>query len=365
MAKLDRLFDELLQNEGSDLHLLEGQKPKIRQYGSLIHLDDEPVLDSETLSEYLQEICTPNEWGHFLEHRDLDFAYDKGDSRFRANYYYQHHGMGAVFRTVPHKILSLDDLGLPPVLKVFAQQRSGLILVTGPTGSGKSTTLAAILDYINTHYSRYILTIEEPIEFVHPNKKSIFCQREVGRDVGSFAEALRSATRLDCDVILVGEMRDYETISLAVSAASMGKLVFGTLHTNSAIKTVDRIIDVYPAAEQWKARNMLADSLYGVCAQILLQKSGGKGRVAANEILINVQGLSTSIREGNTTNIRNIIQSGKQLGMIMMDEAIQQLLLIGDVDQEEAYMKAHEKRGFEKREEAAEEEKLFEDDAFH
>ncbi len=365
MAKLDRLFDTLLEKEGSDLHLLEGQKPKIRQYGQLIHLEEEPVLDNTTLSDYLQEICAQEEWTHFLQHRDLDFAYDKGDSRFRANYYYQHHGMGAVFRTVPHHILSLDDLDLPPVLKVFAQQRSGLILVTGPTGSGKSTTLAAILDYINTHFTRYILTIEEPIEFVHPNKKSFFCQREVGRDVESFADALRSATRLDCDVILVGEMRDYETISLAVSAASMGKLVFGTLHTNSAIKTVDRIIDVYPADEQWKARNMLADSLYGVCAQILLKRAEGKGRIAANEILINVQGLSTSIREGNTTNLRNIIQSGKQLGMIMMDEAIQRHLLNGVIDQQEAYMKAHEKRGFEKREDSEEEEKLFEEDAFN
>lgn len=346
MSKIDRLFDALVEKDGSDLHLLEGQKPKIRQYGQLISLEDEPVLDTDTILDYLSEICEQDQWDHFMKTRDLDFAYDLGElARFRANYYFQTHGVGAVFRTIPNRIMSLEELNLPPVLEVFAQQRSGLILITGPTGSGKSTTLAALLDYINERYSRYILTIEEPIEFIHPNKKSVFCQREVGRDVKSFSDALKSASRQDVDVILVGEMRDYETISLAVSAASMGKLVLGTLHTNSAIKTVDRIIDVYPADEQWKARNMLADSLFGICAQILLKRIDKPGRIAANEILINTQGLAASIRDGNTANIRNTIQ-GRRLGMQAMDDAIEDLLKKGIIDHDEAYMKAHVKERF-------------------
>ena len=347
MAKIDHLFDTLLERDGSDLHLLEGQRPKIRQYGQLINLKDEPVLNGATIQDYLKEICTEDQWKLFQKNGDLDFAYDRGESsRFRANYYFQHHGIGGVFRIIPHRILSIDDLGLPQVLKVFAQQHSGLILVTGPTGCGKSTTLAAILDYINEHYSRYILTIEEPIEFVHINKKSVFCQREVGGDVVSFSEALRSAPRQDCDVILVGEMRDYETISLAVSAASMGKLVFGTLHTNSAIKTIDRIIDVYPHDEQWKARNMVADSMHAVCAQILLKRADGSGRVAANEILINTYTLAASIREGSTANIRHTIQTGKDLGMQFMDDSISDLLAKGIIDNHEAHLKAHNKKRF-------------------
>ena len=347
MAKIDHLFDILLERDGSDLHLLEGQRPKIRQYGQLINLKDEPVLDGATIRDYLQEICSEDQWKLFQKNRDLDFAYGRVESsRFRANYYFQHHGIGGVFRIIPHRILSIDDLELPQILKVFAQQRSGLILVTGPTGCGKSTTLAAVLDYINEHYSRYILTIEEPIEFVHVNKKSIFCQREVGGDVKSFSDALRSAQRQDCDVILVGEMRDYETISLAVSAASVGKLVFGTLHTNSAVKTVDRIIDVYPPDEQLKARNMLGDSLYAVCAQILLKRADGSGRVVANEILINTYALASSIREGSTANIRHTIQTGKDLGMQFLDDSIADLLGKGIIDNHEAHLKAHNKQRF-------------------
>ncbi len=347
MAKIDHLFDILLKEDGSDLHLLEGQKPKIRQYGQLIVLKDESVLDGETIRGYLQEICEEDQWKHFLKTRDLDFAYDRGElGRFRGNYYFQHHGVGAVFRIIPKRILSIEDLNLPEVLNIFAQQQTGLILVTGPTGSGKSTTLAAVLEYINETDSRYILTIEEPIEFSYTNKKSIFCQREVGKDVKTFGDALRTAPKQDCDVILVGEMRDYETISLAVSAASMGKLVLGTLHTNSAIKSIDRIIDVYPSDEQWKARNLLADSLYGVCAQTLLKRVNGKGRVPATEILINTSGLASSIKEGNMPNIRNAIQNGKDLGMHLMDDTIADLLGKGLIDITEAHEKAHNKSRF-------------------
>ncbi|MBN2415470.1 PilT/PilU family type 4a pilus ATPase [bacterium] len=347
MPHIDTLFTKMLDNEGSDLHLLEGEVPKIRIHGQLRRLKDHGVLDTGTIDRYLKEICAPQDWQKYLKNGDLDFACQLGDrARFRANYYFQHHGKAAVFRTIPNRILSLEELGLPPVLKKFARQISGLILVTGPTGSGKSTTLAALLNEINTTSSRYVLTIEEPIEFVHENRKSYFCQREVGKDTPSFQSALRSASRQNADVVLVGEMRDYETISLALSAAAMGKLVLGTLHTNSAVKTVDRIIDVFPSDEQWKARNMLADSLYGVCAQILLRRADGKGRVPANEVLVATQGLASSIRDGDTANIRNIIQSGKQLGMHLMDESIRTLLDRGLIDPHEAYMKAHDKERF-------------------
>jgi twitching motility protein PilT len=346
MPKIDALFDILLAEDGSDLHLAEGQPPKIRRHGQLIKLDL-PVLTADAMRGYLQEICEPERWQQFLETGDLDFAHVFGDrARFRSNYLYQAHGMGAVFRTIPTKIKTLEELDLPPVLKTLSLLRSGLILVTGPTGSGKSTTLAAITDLINETSARHILTIEEPIEFVHPNKRSILCQREVGVDVNSFADGLRTAGRQDCDVILVGEMRDYETISLAVSAATTGTLVFGTLHTNSAVKTVDRIIDAFPAGQQAQIRTMLADSLKGVCAQILLRQADGNGRIACNEILLSSAALANSIRENKIPNIRNIIQGGRAQGMQLMDDAIQKLLNDHKIAPEEAYLKATEKARF-------------------
>jgi twitching motility protein PilT len=346
MAKIDRLFDLMIASGASDLHLLQGQPPKIREHGRMVALDGEAAIDEENMISYLKEICVPERWAHFLQHHDLDFAYEKdANARFRANYYGQLHGLGAVFRIIPTKILTLEDLHLPAVLKSFAALRSGLVLITGPTGSGKSTTLAAIIDYINDTSSRYILTIEEPIEFVHPNKNSVFCQREVGTDVHSFGAGLHTACRQDCDVILVGEMRDYETISLALSAASMGTLVFGTLHTNSAVKTIDRIIDVFPVDQQGMARTMLADSLRGICAQLLLKKQGG-GRIAANEILVGTTGLAASIRENNISNIRNIIQGGKNQGMQMMDDVLADYLQQELIAPEEAYLKAQDKNRF-------------------
>jgi twitching motility protein PilT len=312
-----------------------------------VNLDHHPLLTADSIRAYLEEICPSDRWQRFLTVRDLDFAYSLDDkARFRANFYYQAHGMGAVFRTIPTRIKSVEELNLPPVLKTFSQLRSGLVLVTGPTGSGKSTTLAAIIDLINSHSCRHILTVEEPIEFVHPRKQSILCQREVRIDVNSFADGLRTAGRQDCDVILVGEMRDYETISLAVSAATMGVLVFGTLHTLSAVKTVDRIIDVFPSGKQAHVRSMLADSLKGVCAQLLLKTADGKGRVAANEILLANSALSNSIREGNTSNIRNLIQGGRSQGMQLMDDAIAKYLDEKKISGEEAYMKATEKARF-------------------
>lgn len=346
MPRIDALFDIMLAENGSDLHLAEGQPPKIRRHGQLMKLDL-PVLTAEVMTDYLQEICEPDRWQHFLHTGDLDFAYVFGDrARFRSNFLYQAHGMGAVFRTIPTKIKTLDDLDLPPVLKTLSLLRSGLVLVTGPTGSGKSTTLAAIIDLINETSARHILTIEEPIEFVHPNKRSILCQREVGIDVNSFADGLRTGGRQDCDVILVGEMRDYETISLAVSAATMGTLVFGTLHTNSAVKTVDRIIDAFPAGQQAQIRTMLADSLKAVCAQILLRNAEGNGRIACNEILLSSAALANSIRENKIPNIRNIIQGGRAQGMQLMDDAIQKLLNEKKITAQEAYLKATDKTRF-------------------
>jgi twitching motility protein PilT len=344
---IDPLCERLIGQEGSDLHLLEGQKPKIRKHGGLVVLDDEPVLDSEKIRQMLREICSAERWQSFLNRKDIDFAYAlDGKARFRVNYYCQVHGIGAVMRIIPTQISTLQQLETPPILKQFAELRSGLVLMTGPTGSGKSTTLAAVIDHINRNDARYILTIEEPIEFVHSNNKSTFCQREVGTDAKSFAEALRIAVRQDCDVILVGEMRDYETISLAISAAAMGTLVFGTLHTNSAVKTVDRIIDAFPSDQQPKARTMLADSLRGICSQLLLKKKDGKGRIAAFEVLAGTQGLASSIRDGNNANIHNIIQAGKNNGMQLMDDAIEAILNRGLVSGEEAYMKSHDKERF-------------------
>jgi len=347
MAKIDRLFDILISMEGSDLHLVEGQMPKLRAHGRLQPIEGEPILTYDSIREYLEEICAPDRWKKFLSHLDLDFAYQKDETyRFRSNYYFQIHGMAAVFRVIPTRILTLEELKLVPIMESFAHLRSGLVLVTGPTGSGKSTTLAAIINHINDTYKRSILTIEEPIEFIHPNKKSVFTQREVGLDVPSFGDGLRTACRQDADVILVGEMRDFETISIALSAASMGSLVFGTLHTNSAIKTVNRIIDVFPNESQGMARTMLAESLRGICAQTLLKTTDGK-RAAANEVLIEAEGLAASIREDNISSIQNIIQAGKNMGMQLMDQAIATFFDNQQITGEEAYLKAEDKTPYE------------------
>jgi len=279
---------------------------------------------------------------------DLDFAYQMDEnSRFRANYFKQVHGYGAVFRIIPTKILTLEQLKVPPIIKEFAALRSGIVLVTGPTGSGKSTTLAALIDYINVNYSRHIVTIEEPIEFVHKNKKSVITQREVHTDTPSFKSGLKAALREDADVVLVGEMRDLETIALALTAAETGMLVFGTLHTNNARKTIDRIIDVFPSNQQPQIRTMLGASLRGVVAQLLMKKSDGKGRVAVNEILIANLAVGSIIREGKTEKLFDVLASGQSEGMQLMDEAIMRYVKDGSVNPLEAYMKAIDKSRFE------------------
>lgn len=346
MARIAPFLEELVERGGSDLHLAQGERPKIRLHGRLTELDH-PVLDGSTIRAYMEEVCPADRWRQFIEKRDADFAYALDDrARFRVNYYCHAHGMGAVFRLIPTEIRSLEDLRMPEVLGSFAELRSGLVLVTGPTGSGKSTTLAAIIDRINASSARHIVTIEEPIEFVHRNNQSIICQREVGVDAHSFADALRAAVRQDCDVVMVGEMRDYTTISLAVSAATMGSLVFATLHTMSAVKTVDRIIEAFPAGKQPQIRTMLAECLRGICAQLLLRRADGEGRVAATEILLANSAVSNSIREGNTQNLRNIIQSGRSEGMQLMDDSLLQLLRDKVITPEEAYLNAGDKTRF-------------------
>src|ERR1017187_2582595 len=346
MPSLHNLLSIIIEQGGSDLHIAEGQPPKMRKHGDVMPIRTEPMLRDEAMS-MLREISSEQNWNIFEERGDLDFAYEMDrTSRFRCNYLKQANGYGAVFRLIPTKIASLEQLGVPPVVKEFGNLRGGLVLVTGPTGSGKSTTLAALIDYVNENFARHIVTIEEPIEFVHDNKHSIITQREVPTNSRSFPEALKAALREDADIVLVGEMRDLETISLALTAAETGLLVFGTLHTNNARKTVDRMVDAFPASRQPQARAMLANSLRGVVAQLLLKKSDGSGRIAVNEILVTNAAVSAIIREGATHKLQDVIISGKAQGMQFMDDAIWTLLERGIVTPHEAFMKAIDKNRF-------------------
>ncbi|MBR2145780.1 MAG: type IV pilus twitching motility protein PilT, partial [Akkermansia sp.] len=341
--KIDEFFQALVDQGGSDLHLSEGEPPKIRVHGDVTAIREEP-LTHEEMVELMEPICPPKLWKEYCEIGDADFAYEMDEkSRFRCNFMKQQRGYCCVFRLIPTKILTLEQLNVPEQIKRFGEMRSGLVLVTGPTGSGKSTTLAALIDYINTNFARHIITVEEPIEFVHPSKKSIITQREVPNNTPTFADGLRASLREDADIVLVGEMRDLETISLALTAAETGLLVFGTLHTNNARKTVDRIIDVFPAEQQSQARTMLAGSLRGVVAQLLMKRCDKPGRVAVNEILFATPAVSAIIREGATQKLADVITGGKGLGMQIMDDAIWQKLQQGIVSPEEAYMKAIDK----------------------
>jgi twitching motility protein PilT len=345
-AQIDDLFRHLIEVGGSDLHLSQGHPPKTRVHGSIKPISEE-IMDQGRMETMMREICEPRAWDRYREKGDLDFAYEMDeDTRFRCNYLKQLNGYAAVFRIIPTKIASLEQLGIPPVVKEFGHMRSGLVLVTGPTGSGKSTTLAALIDYINSNFNRHIITIEEPIEFVHRNKKSIITQREVPIQTPTFADGLRAALREDADIVLVGEMRDHETISLALTAAETGLLVFGTLHTNNARKTCDRIVDVFPADQQSQVRTMLAASLRGIVAQLLVKKADGKGRAAVNEIMVATPAVGAIIREGATQKLYDVIIGGKALGMQFMDDAIWSRLRDGYVSPMEAYMKAIDKSRF-------------------
>src|SRR5438093_2656941 len=346
MASLDQFLRVIVDQGGSDLHIGEGQPRKMRKHGDIAPIREQPLERDETMS-LLREVCGEGNWKTFERHCDLDFAYEMIQaSLFRCNFLKQSNGYGAVFRLIPTKIATLAQLRIPMVGKEFGHWRGGLRLVTGPTGSGKSTTLAALIDYINENFSRHIVTIEEPIEFVHDNKRSIITQREIPGDSESFPVALKAALREDGDIVLVGEMRDLETVSLALTAAETGLLVFGTLHTNNARKTVDRMVDVFPAARQPQARAMLANSLRGVLAQLLLKKADGSGRVAVNEILIANAAVSAIIRESATQQLQDVIVSGKGQGMQFMDDAILALLEKKIVSPHEAFMKAIDKNRF-------------------
>ncbi len=346
MAYLDQFLNVVVKQEASDLHIGEGQPPKIRKHGDIMPIRGEPVSRDEAAA-MLSEVCGPQKWEIFEERGDLDFAYEMDTaSRFRSNYFKQTNGYGAVFRLIPTKISTLEELGIPVVVKQFGHLRGGLVLVTGPTGSGKTTTQAALLDYINENFSKHIVTIEEPIEFVHEHKRSIITQREVPGDSRTFPDALKAALREDVDAVLVGEMRDLETISLALTAAETGLLVFGTLHTNNARKTVDRMVDVFPAERQAQARAMLANSLRGVLAQLLLKRADRPGRIAVNEILIANAAVAAIIREGASQKLQDVIVSGRAQGMQFMDDAIWALLEKGIVSPHEAFMKAIDKNRF-------------------
>jgi twitching motility protein PilT len=346
MAYIDQFFQVLIEAGASDLHLAEGQPPKIRRHGDILPIREED-LTHEEMAYMLSEICKPDRWQRYEETGDLDFAYEMDENnRFRCNYLKQSNGYGAVFRIIPTKIATLEQLKVPTIIKMFGQMRGGIVLVTGPTGSGKSTTLAALIDYINENFSRHVVTIEEPIEFVHRNKKSIITQREVPEHAPSFPVGLKAALREDADIVLVGEMRDLETISLALTAAETGLLVFGTLHTNNARKTVDRMIDVFPADQQSQVRTMLAASLRGVVAQLLMKRADGTGRLAVNEIMIGNNAVAAIIREGATQKLQDVITGGKGEGMQFMDDAIWDKLVDGTVSPHEAFMKAIDKNRF-------------------
>jgi twitching motility protein PilT len=346
MNRIDALFQQLIQEGGSDLHLLEGQPPKIRRHGEIKSVREE-VLDHAEMVALLEPLASPHAWKKYLECGDLDFAYEMSEeARFRCNYYKQLHGLGAIFRIIPTRIKSIAELGVPDVIQSFGDLKSGLVLVTGPTGSGKSTTLAAVIDYVNATYSKHIITIEEPIEFVHPNKKSIVTQREVPNETPSFSVGLKAALREDADLVLVGEMRDLETISLALTAAETGLLVFGTLHTNNARKTIDRIIDAFPSDQQEQIRTMLANSLRGVVAQLLFKRKDGQGRLALNEILVATPAVGAIIREGATVKLTDVLKTGRSEGMQLMDDAIFNAMQQGLISGDEAYMKSIEKTRF-------------------
>ena len=346
MAKIDAFFNLMNETGASDLHLVSGSQPILRVNGDLERSKYDP-LDSDDLKAMLYEITPEFKVKIFEETGDVDFGYEiPGVARYRANYFNQKYGIGAVFRQIPSEVMTTEQLGLPPVLTKFSMLHKGLVLVTGPTGSGKSTTLAAMVDFANKHRKDHILTVEDPIEFVHRSQSCQVNHREVGTHTKSFAAALRGALREDPDIILVGEMRDLETINLALEAAATGHLVFGTLHTPSAPKTIDRVIDVFPAGQQNQIRNTLSEALKGVVAQNLFKRIDKKGRCAALEILVVTPAIANLIREAKTFQIPGMLQVGKKYGMQTLDDAILDLLNKKMISPEDAYTKSNDKNKF-------------------
>ena len=348
MAKIQELLKQLKDLGGSDLHLGSGQAPAMRRHGSLEPLPNRAPIDDQALRAMLDGLLTDRRRAEFQRTADLDFAFGlDGVARFRSNYLMQETGIAAVFRLIPEVIPSIAELALPPAIEQLCHLRGGLVLVAGPNGSGKTTTVAAIIDRINALSARHIVTVEDPVEFLHRGKKSVVSQREVGTDTESFSAALRGAVRQDAEVIFIGEMRDFETVSLALGAAEMGSLVFGTLSTTTAAKTVDRIIDVFPPDQQQQARASLSEALQAVVAQVLLRTTDGKSRVPALEVLVAAQGLASVIREGKTTMIDSLITTGRKLGMQSLDDALFELVDKGIISGADALPRAKDKRRFE------------------
>lgn len=346
MAKIDAFFKLMHEQGASDLHLISGSQPILRIRGEMERVQYN-VLENDELKGMLYEIAPEEKVKVFEETGDVDFGYEiPALARYRANFFRQKYGVAAVFREIPSDILTIEQLGLPPVCKKFALLQKGLVLVTGPTGSGKSTTLAAIIDYANKMRKDHIITVEDPIEFVHKSQGCVVNHREIGTHTKSFAAALRGALREDPDIILVGEMRDLETIQLALEAASTGHLVFGTLHTTSAPKTVDRVVDVFPANQQAQIRTTLSESLKGVVAQNLFRRIDKKGRCAALEILVVTYAVSNLIRESKTHQLPSSMQTGRKYGMQTLDDAIMELLVKKWISPEDAYDKSIDKQKF-------------------
>jgi twitching motility protein PilT len=347
-AAIDRLFQLMCEVGASDLHLCAGMPPLVRKDGHIEMLElGAPVLDGAAITALLDPIAPAKNREEFERRHDTDFAYEiPGLARFRANYFMDRKGPGAVFRAIPSKILTATDLGLSSHILQLCQLNKGLVLVTGPTGSGKSTTLCAMVDHVNKNRADHIITIEDPIEFVHENQKCLVNQREVRTHTDSFSDALRAALREDPDILLVGELRDLETVAIAIETAETGHLVFGTLHTTTAASTVDRIIDQFPPDRQAQIRVMLSESLKGVIAQNLCRKIGG-GRVAALEVLVVTSAVSNLIREGKTFQLPSLMQVGKNVGMVTLNDSLMDLVKKKIVAPEEAYAKAVDKSGFE------------------
>lgn len=346
MAKIDALLKLMIEHKASDLHVTSNSPPLFRINGELERIAYHELSDEE-VKLLVYEIISQPGIDHLEAEFDLDFAYEiEGIARFRANVYFKHGGLGAAFRLIPHDIMTFSELGLPPTVRKLSRLSKGLVIVTGPTGSGKSTTLAAMVDLLNKERKAHVITLEDPLEFVHENQTCLIMQRQVGVHVESFASGLKAALREDPNVIMVGEMRDLETIALAITAAEVGLLVFGTLHTSSAAKTVDRIIDVFPKDQQGQIRTMLSESLKGVIAQQLLRRADGQGRVAAFEILVGNQAVGNLIREGKTFQIPSILQTGKKLGMQTIDQHLKELVAEGQITSQEALIYADEKSLF-------------------
>ena len=340
---IDALFRTMVERKASDLHLSAGEKPILRVDGDMARIEEHPALGPQELYDLVDAIMPQRNRDEYAEVHDTDFAYEiPGVSRFRCNVFADRKGPGAVFRVIPTKILTAEQLGLPPAVLDLCKLTKGLVLVTGPTGSGKSTTLTAMIDHCNTIRRDHIITIEDPIEFVHDNRNCLVNQREVATHTESFKRALRAALREDPDIVLVGEMRDLETIAIAIETAETGHLVFGTLHTTTAVSTVDRIIDQFPPDQQAQVRTMLAEALRGVIAQVLCKKVGG-GRVAAMEILLGIPSISNLIREGKTFQVPSIMQTGKKYGMVTLNDALVDLARRGAITAEEAQIRAVDK----------------------